>query len=375
MDENRSADATDGRARAKSMAHIIAAAALFTGLPLHLAAQQTLPWMNKGLTPEVRTELLLNAMTLDQKIQQMGNSPHPNENLPGCEFTPLGRHIEGIPELAIPTYRAINGGNGVRGGDCLPEPTSTGLPSATLGAATFNRAINFAWGEVVGQEARDVAHHVLLGPGLNMIRHPYTGRGQEYMGEDPYLVGTIATEQVKGIQSRGTHAMIKHFVTNDDEGGQLERWTKATRVPTRAMHEIYLLPFEMAIKDGDAASLMCAFPHLNFAYACENQDLMIKTLVNRWGFKGYVESDRRAVHSTAGSILARMSIELDSEPRFYAATNVEAAIAAGEVTEADIDALLRGRYVKMFEFGHFDLPYNAFQPTDYVGHAAVAKKA
>jgi beta-glucosidase len=375
MNENRRATTTEGRTRANSLAYIIVGGALFTGLTLQLAAQQTLPWMNTSLSPEARAELLLDAMNLDQKIQQMGNSPHPNEELAGCEFTRLGRHVEGIPELAIPTYRAINGGNGIRGGDCLPEPISTALPSATLSAATFNRTINFAWGEVLGQEARDVAHHVLLGPGLNMIRHPYTGRGQEYMGEDPYLVGIIASEQVKGIQSSGTHAMIKHFVTNDDEGGQFERWTKATRVPARAMHEIYLLPFEMAIRDGDAASLMCAFPHLNGEWACQNQDLMIKTLVKRWGFQGYVESDRRAVHSTAGSILARMSIELDSEPRFYSATSVNTAIAAGEVTEADIDALLRGRYVKMFEFGHFDEPYDAFLPTDYTGHAAVAKKA
>ena len=138
----------------------------------------------------------------------------------------------------------------MRGGDCLPEPTATGLPSATLGAATFNRSINFAWGAVLGQEARDFAHHVMLGPGLNLIRHPYTGRAQEYMSEDPYLAGVIATQQVKGIQSRGTHAMIKHFATNEDEGGQSERWTKATRVPARAMHELYLLPFEMAITDG-----------------------------------------------------------------------------------------------------------------------------
>ena len=169
--------------------------------------------------------------------------------------------------------------------------------------------------------------------------------------------------------------MIKHFVTNDDEGGQFERWTKAIRVPTRAMHELYLLPFEMAIRDGDAASVMCAFPHLNFEWACQNQDLLIRTLRQRWGFKGYVESDRRAVHSTAGSILARMSIELDSEPEFYSADNVMAALAAGEITEADIDELLRGRYLKMFEFGHFDNPYNAFLPHRLRGHAAVARQA
>jgi len=189
--------------------------------------------MDTSLSAAERTTLLLRAMTLDQKIQQMQNVPHPNEELEGCGFQFLGRHVEGIPELAIPTLRAINGGNGVRGGDCVPEPTATALPSATLAGATFNRSINFEWGAVLGQEARDFAHHVLLGPGLNLIRHPYTGRGQEYMAEDPYLAGAIATQQVEGIQSRGTQAMIKHFVTNDDEGGQFERWTKATPCPLK----------------------------------------------------------------------------------------------------------------------------------------------
>ena len=263
----------------------------------------------------------------------------------------------------------------MRGGDCVPEPTATGFPSGTLGAATFNPALNFAWGAVLGQETRNFAHQVLLGPGLNLIRHPYTGRAQEYMSEDPYLAGVMATQQVKGIQSRGTHAMIKHFVANDDEGGNFERWTKAVRVPTRAMHELYLLPFEMAIRDGDAASVMCAYPHVNFAWACENQDLLVRTLRQRWGFDGYVESDRRAMHSTVPSILARVSIELDEEPKFYSADNVMTALAAGQITEADIDELLRRRYLKMFEFGHFDNPYNRFLPTDFAAGAAVARQA
>jgi beta-glucosidase len=366
---------TKHRRLGMTLAYIVMMQALFSSFMSQPAAAQTLPWMDPTLSPEVRTELLLGTMSLDQKIEQMGNNPRPNQEVPGCEFTPLGRHIEGIPELAIPTYRAINGGTGMRGGDCLPEPTATGLPSATLGAATFNRAVNFAWGAVLGQEVRNFAHHVLLGPGLNLIRHPYTGRGQEYMGEDPYLAGETASQQVKGIQSRGTHAMIKHFVANDDEGGQFERWTKATRVPPRALHELYLLPFEMAIREGDAASIMCAFPDLNFEWACQNQQLLIRTLTHRWGFQGYVESDRRATHDTAGSILARMSIELDSKPEFYSAANVKAAIAAGEVTEGDIDELLRGRYSKMFEFGQFDTPYDAFLPTDYSADALVAKKA
>jgi beta-glucosidase len=334
-----------------------------------------LPWMNASLSPEVRTELLLDAMTLDEKIQQIANRALPNEDLPGCGFTDVGRHIEGIPRLAIPTFRLINGGNGVRGGDCLPEPTATGFPSGTLAAATFNPALNFAWGRGLGQETRNFAHHVLLGPGLNLIRHPYTGRAQEYMSEDPYLAGVMATQVTRGIQSRGVHAMVKHFAGNDDEGGDFERWTRAVRIPSRAMHELYLLPFEMAIRGADAAAIMCAYPHLNFRYACENQELLIRTLRHRWGFEGYVESDRRAMQSTVPSIRARVSVELDEVPEWYSAERVEAALEAGEVTEADIDELLRLRYVKMFEFGHFDQPFDAFLPTDFAINAMVARRA
>jgi beta-glucosidase len=334
-----------------------------------------LPWMNTALSPEARTEPLVGAMTLEQKIEQIGNRPVPHTELPGCGFTRIGRHIEGIPDLAIPTFRAVNGGTGVRGGDCLPEPTATGFPSNTLGAATFDPALAFAWGTVLGQETRNFAHHLLLGPGLNLIRSPYSGRSQEYMGEDPYLAGVIATQIVKGIQSRGTQAMIKHFVTNDDEGGDRERWTKATRVPSRAMHELYLLPFEMAIRNGDAASVMCAYPHVNFAWACENQDVLIRTLRQRWGFEGWVESDRRAMHSTVPSILSHVSVELDEEPNFYSAGNVLTALSAGHITKADIDELNRRRFVKMFEFGEFDNPYNRFRPTRFAAGAAVARRA
>lgn len=334
-----------------------------------------LPWMDMSLTPQARTQLLVAAMTLDEKIQQIANFPLPNKDLPGCDFTPVGRHIEGIPRLAIPTVRFINGGNGVRGGDCLPEPTKTGFPSGTLGAATFNPALNLAWGVILGQETRDFAHQVMLGPALNLMRHPYNGRGQEYFSEDPYLAGLIGAQVTKGIQSRGPHAMIKHFVGNDDEGGDFERWTRAVRIPTRALHELYLLPFEMALRDSEPATLMCAYPHLNFAYDCENQDLLIRTLRQRWGFDGYVESDRRAQQSTVPSILARTSVELDEKPEWYSSDKIKAALAAGQITEADIDRLLAPRYLKMFEFWHFDSPYNFFAQTDFSKGAEVARQA
>lgn len=333
------------------------------------------PPANAPPAAPARTDDLLKAMSLDQKIQQIHNLPIENKDLPGCEFTRVGRHIEGIPELKIPTFRFANGGTGIRGGDCLPEPIATGLPSAVAAAATFDPQVNFEWGQVLSNEIRGWAHQSLWGPAFNMIRTPYGGRNHEYMSEDPYLSGVIATQQVLGIQASGKiHATVKHFAGNESEY-QKERWTAASRIPARAMHEIYLLPFEMTIKDGKAASVMCAFPHLNFDWGCENAALLKQTLKERWGFDGYVVSDRRALHSTTPSIRAGTGFELDFEPEWYTPERVKAALDAGEISEADIDRLLRGRYLKMFEFGHFDEPYNAFLPRALAANAAVGRRA
>ena len=336
-------------------------------------------WMNTNLPPPQRADALLRAMTLDQKIQQIVNLPVLNaelqDEMPPCAFQRVGRHIEGIPALRIPTFRFANGGTGIRGGDCLPEPLATGLPSAVASAATFDPQVNFEWGKVLGAEIRSWAHQTLWGPGINMIRTPWGGRNHEYMSEDPYLSGVIVTQQVLGVQSNGkTHATIKHFVGNESEY-QRERWTAASRIPARAMHEIYLLPFEMAVRDAKPASIMCAFPHLNFQWACENEALLKQTLRERWGFDGYIVSDRRAMHSTVQSIRAGTGFELDFAPTFYTPELIKAAISAGQIAEADIDALLRPRYLKMFQFGHFDEAYNAFLPRDLEAHAMVSRRA
>jgi beta-glucosidase len=335
--------------------------------------------MNTALSPAERTKALLAAMTLEQKIQQMYNLPILNHELQGqkqpCDFTEVGRHIEGIPALKIPTFRFANDGTGVRGGDCTPEPTATGVPSAVADAATFDRQINNEVGQVIGAEVRDWAHYTLWGPAMNMIRTPYGGRAFQYMSEDPYLAGVTATEQVRGVQTDSkTQATVKHFVGNESEYQQ-ERWTAASRIPSRAMHEIYLLPFEMAVRDAKPASVMCAYPDVNFEWDCDSSPLLKQTLRERWGFDGYVVSDRRAMHSTVPALQAGVGFELDFEPMFYTEDKIKAALAAGEISMANIDEALGPRYLKMFEFGNFDEPRTAFRQTDLAAHAAVARRA
>ena len=345
----------------------------FALLAAPAGAQPALPWMNTSLSPEERAELLLDAMTLDQKLQQLYNEPIYNEDLDvdgdpdsdnrtrwDCDFTQVGRHIEGIPELGIPDFRQANGGTGIRGGDCLPEPVATALPAQVASAATFNSDLAYRWGQLLDVELRAWAHHALWGPGANLIRTPYGGRNNEYFSEDPYLTGVMASGIVKGVQDRKvSHAVIKHFAANESEY-QFERWTSAHRVPSRAMHELYLLPFEMVVKDADVAGVMCAYPHVNHVYNCESQPLLQQTLRERWGFDGYVTSDRRAQQSTVPSILAGTDVELDEEPEWYKPELIKAALDAGEITEAHIDDLLRERYIKMFEFGDFDDPHTQF---------------
>ena len=364
--------------------------ALLPGRPLVVAvfAALILPGLtlaqSSGDSPQQQAQALLDSMTLEQKIQQLANQPEQTDFPSGtylasggrvaqCGFTSVGRRITGIPALGIPTFREINGGNGVRGGDCVPEPVRTAGPSMTLAAASFDPELVEAWGEVVGEETRSFAHQVLLGPALNLIRSPYAGRAQEYPGEDPFLAGTIGAAQIRGIQSQGVQAMAKHFAGNEHEF-QFERWTAGVRIPSRAMHELYLLPFEMAVKDGDVAGLMCAYPHLNGEWACDSEALMVDTLRTRWGFDGWVETDRLAMHSTVQSMDVGVSYELAAAPDYYSRDNILAAIEAGDITEADIDRVLGLRYAKMYEFGQFDDPFDTIYDVDLEENAVVARE-
>lgn len=181
------------------LANVLASgAAILVALAPLAGVAQTLPWMDTSLPPEQRTALLVSAMTLDQKIQQIAMNPVANTSIPGCGFNPLGRHIEGIPSLAIPTVRMTNAPAGVVGGDCSPDPTTTGLPDELAAASTWDTAVWSLYGDIVGAETRAIAHTITLGPGMDMGRVPNNGRNFEYLGEDPLLTGTAATLITRG---------------------------------------------------------------------------------------------------------------------------------------------------------------------------------
>jgi len=367
-------------------------------------AQTANPWMTATIVAEQksapddaareavarrRAKLLISAMTLDQKLQQLtGAKPEILPDLPACLG---GRHVTGIASLDIPTFRVTNGPVGLGQNDCVsPEvaktvlhmpgfgdisaayghPSSakaTALPSAIGAAASFDPAVAGMYGEVIAAEMLDLGLHVFEAPGVNFARLPILGRNMEYFGEDPYLSGSMAVAEAKAIQSRGLIAMVKHFAANEQE---TNRQTIQETVDRQALRELYLLPFEMAVKDGKVAAVMCAYNYVNGQSSCENRTMLDDVLRKDWGFTGYVQSDFFAMKSTVATLLNGADHEMPL-PLHWAPAKIRAALDKGELTQARIDEALERRYTQTFKLGIFDRKLER-RPIDF---AAGGKKA
>lgn len=370
-------------ARSRTAIVAIAAVLLAPG-----AGAEPLPWMDPALAPETRAALLVGAMTLEEKQQQLaGSAPELVPELPDCMGA---RHVRGIASLAIPTLRITNGPVGIGQNDCVDpsvtgigafsDPSSamaTALPSAPAVAASFDPAVAGLFGDVVASEANDLALHVLEAPGMNLARTPVLGRNFEYFGEDPFLAGTMAVAEIEAVQAHGVIAMAKHFAGNEQETNRM--FELQTTVGARVLHELYLLPFEMSVRDGDVAAVMCAYNFVNGFQACENRELLTDVLRDRWGFAGYVQSDFFAVRSTAPAMLAGLDHHMPVPtpllvvPAPWTADELDVALAAGELQVADLDRALLRRYTKMFELGIFERQPLVQAPIDYAAGGVAAR--
>jgi len=306
--------------------------------------------MDKTLAPAKRAELLIGAMTLDQKIQQLHGQAGAIPEVPACGG-PM-RHVPGIPDLKISTFRVTNGPVGVGAGDCNPQDKATAPPVSVALAASFDVALAEAYGKLLGSEARTLGLEELEGPGMDLGRVDQGGRNFEYLGEDPYLAGAMAVNITKGIQSNGVIAMAKHFVLNDQEAS---RNSVSVVIDERPYHELYLLPFEMTVKDGGVGSVMCSYNRIGGVYACDNSYALTTVLRGQWGFQGYVQSDFGATHSTAASLNAGEDFEMQNG-RFYTPDAIKKALDDGTLKMATIDQALRRRYTEEFKAGVFDRP-------------------
>jgi beta-glucosidase len=165
---------------------------------------------------------------------------------------------------------------------------ATAFPAPIMLASTWNPEVVEEVGKAMGEEAKYYNISVLLAPGLNIHRHPLCGRNFEYFSEDPLLSGVMAATFVRGVQSTGVAATLKHFVANEQE---VNRRIVDTIVSEKALREIYLKAFEIAIKEGDPWAIMCSYNKLNGVYTCQSEWLLTQVLRNEWGFKGLVMTD------------------------------------------------------------------------------------
>lgn len=321
-----------------------------------------------------RAKMLIEAMTLEQKMQQLtGAQPEVLPELPQCYGA---RHVSSIAPLDIPTFRITNGPVGLGQNDCVSaevadtpwiipglgeisaaysHPSSakaTALPSALGAAASFDPEIAGMFGDVIAAEMHNLALHVFEAPGINLARLPILGRNFEYFGEDPYLSGKMAIAETDAIQSQGLIAMLKHYVANEQETNRLHIQETVDR---QALRELYLLPFEMAVKDGNAAAIMCAYNYVNEQSSCESRELLTDILRDDWGFTGYVQSDFFAMKSTVNTLANGMDHEMPT-PLHWSPDKLAAALKSGELNEDQIDTALERRYTQSFKYGIFDRP-------------------
>jgi beta-glucosidase len=222
-------------------------------------------------------------------------------------------------------------------------------------------------GRVLADEARAKGAGVLLGPTVNIHRHPLNGRHFECFSEDPYLSAEMAVAYIEGVQERGVGACVKHFVCNDQEH---ERHTISVDVDERALREIYLPPFEAAVRRAGAWSVMGAYNRLWGTYCCEHPWLLQRLLKEEWGFDGVLMSDWFATHSTA-AVEAGLDLEMPGPAKYLGPFLVD-AVRRGEVGERAV-AEAAGRVVRLIERAAAGTSPPSAEPAPAVARAAAAE--
>jgi len=341
------------------------------------APAQTRGWLDKSLSPDQRADLIIQQMTLDEKIQLVHGSGVQGGNrigsvdpvvaarsLGGAGFVP------GIQRLGIPDIQMADSADGVTLG-AAHSRYSTALPSDLADAASWDLKTAYEYGALIGRELRDQGYNMSLGGGVNITREPRNGRNFEYNGEDPILAGKLDGQLMKGLQAQGVIGDIKHYAINDQESG---RNIVNAIIDKRVMRETDLLAFEIAIRDSQAGGVMCSYNRVNGDYACENSYLLNDVLKKDWGFKGWVVSDWWATHSTLKAALAGLDQEMPGNPKgpnFGDA--LKTAVENGQVPLARLNDMVHRILRTEFAVGLFDTHYQT-QVVDVFGGLEFAQK-
>jgi beta-glucosidase len=322
------------------------------------------PWMDATRTPEARAQALLDASSQHQiyrwLVEQPANSP--------TQTTWTGGVVYPVQVPCTPTVVYTDGPEGVR------TTGATAFPAGISLASTWNPELSRQKYANQADEAFDLRKNVVLAPGMAGGRTPLAGRTPEYFGEDPLLSGLLGAAGAEGLESnpdKPVLANLKHYTANEQE---LDRQTSSSNMDERTFRQIYDLPFAIAVQRGNAESVMCSFNQINHVYACENP-VLDDVLKDDDGFDGYVMSDFGSVHSTAASLVNGLDQELN-RPIWFTPDRLDAALAAGQITQDQIEAAAFRVVRSYIRGGLFDtpLPATAATTASTAAHKATARE-
>src|SRR5437879_6524816 len=267
---------------------------------------------------EDRVESILKQMTLEEKIDLLG----------GIDSF----FIRGVPRIKFPRLKMADGPIGVRN-----FGPATAMAGGIALAATWNPPLAERVGTEIGRDARAKGVHFLLGPGVNIYRSPMNGRNFEYLGEDPFLASRIAVGYIKGVQSQGVSATVKHFLGNNSE---FDRHNTDSVIDERTLREIYLPVFEAAVREAHVGSIMDSYNLTNGTHMTQNGYLNTEVAKKEWGFDGILMSDWTSTYDAVAAANGGLDLEIPSGV-FLNRKNLLPAIEQGKVKVATIDDKVR----------------------------------
>ncbi|KAF4500746.1 Beta-glucosidase B [Fusarium agapanthi] len=241
--------------------------------------------------------------------------------------------IDAIIQPLTLEEKTADGPNGIRSAATDLDIKSACFPAACNLAATFDLDLAEKFGKALGAESARERVNCMLGPTVCMHRHPLGGRNFESYSEDPFLTGKMSSKVIQGLQSLGISATVKHFVANEQETA---RTTVDETMDERALREIYLRPFEIAVKEANPWAIMTAYNHVNGVHCDEHKWLLQEVLRGEWGWKGLVMSDWGGTNSVAAALNAGLDLEMPGPPRLRKEDAVKEALERGDLTESTI---------------------------------------